>query len=670
MVFTTCFTSNISIPKSVLRRCLVPLFASTAVFTCSTYAFDTGDGEFLNRLYWRDFEEIQRVENGEFISGTRVVDESRRNHTIFIANTGPQVTQISADLKVTEVINKGASPEARIIATIFNDGSAGPVGAGDILPILRLSSNEEGTALIGSAVVFRCADEECLDGDTLLFDDTTFGNFPLNTATNVSITWDTAQFLTFNVGGTTLQVDVLNDLSLAVNVADFPFGGIGTSDFGIDDRMDDSYIKAAFDNVMYNGALHDDFSSAELDPNKWDGGRLERERFVDAGKIVISQRNVGENRSNTLNLARPNSSDFIQTDINVQQVFINNTRARARVTGFWYNDGSQPGVGGEAGEVQAEIRMIEGPGPGFEAEYFIERCDNFDCSASTGGGFMTPAGWQPQIGQTHTLSIERNGTDFEFCFDGLCEQAVSPFPDAGPSNFEFFKGIGTRIDQANDPTDEGSITAHFDNVQFSKFPSFGDVPMPMNASPQSNMVLAEFKNIFFTDIEKLFASGVTGGCSVNPPLYCPDSAVTRGQMAAFMERALTGHFFSLPAATGMVFNDVPMTDPFASSIEQFAADGITGGCSVSPPLYCTGANIRRVEMVIFLLRAKFGSSFNPSPATGTMFADVGASDFGANFVEEAAAQGITGGCDAMNFCPNDPVTRGQMAAFIKRTFEL
>jgi len=39
----------------------------------------------------------------------------------------------------------------------------------------------------------------------------------------------------------------------------------------------------------------------------------------------------------------------------------------------------------------------------------------------------------------------------------------------------------------------------------------------------------------FTDwIERLAAEGVTGGCSVAPPLYCPDHPVTRGQMAVFL----------------------------------------------------------------------------------------------------------------------------------------
>lgn len=43
---------------------------------------------------------------------------------------------------------------------------------------------------------------------------------------------------------------------------------------------------------------------------------------------------------------------------------------------------------------------------------------------------------------------------------------------------------------------------------------------------------------FFPFIEALAAAGVTGGCSVSPPLYCPDDPVTRGQMAVFISRAL------------------------------------------------------------------------------------------------------------------------------------
>ena len=39
-------------------------------------------------------------------------------------------------------------------------------------------------------------------------------------------------------------------------------------------------------------------------------------------------------------------------------------------------------------------------------------------------------------------------------------------------------------------------------------------------------------------------------------------------------------------------------------------------------------------------------------------------------IEALAAEGITGGCGAGNYCPSDPVTRGQMAVFLVRAFEL
>jgi hypothetical protein len=47
---------------------------------------------------------------------------------------------------------------------------------------------------------------------------------------------------------------------------------------------------------------------------------------------------------------------------------------------------------------------------------------------------------------------------------------------------------------------------------------------------------------FFQYVEALAASGITAGCQANPPLYCPDASLTRGQMAVFLSKAL-GLFF-------------------------------------------------------------------------------------------------------------------------------
>ena len=49
-------------------------------------------------------------------------------------------------------------------------------------------------------------------------------------------------------------------------------------------------------------------------------------------------------------------------------------------------------------------------------------------------------------------------------------------------------------------------------------------------------------HLFFQYIEALAKSGITTGCTATPPQYCPDSFVTRGQMAVFLSRALGLHW--------------------------------------------------------------------------------------------------------------------------------
>ena len=58
-------------------------------------------------------------------------------------------------------------------------------------------------------------------------------------------------------------------------------------------------------------------------------------------------------------------------------------------------------------------------------------------------------------------------------------------------------------------------------------------------------------------IEALAANSITGGCSTTPKLFCPDTLVTRAQMAVFLLRSKHGNAYTPPAATGTVFTDVP-----------------------------------------------------------------------------------------------------------------
>jgi len=60
---------------------------------------------------------------------------------------------------------------------------------------------------------------------------------------------------------------------------------------------------------------------------------------------------------------------------------------------------------------------------------------------------------------------------------------------------------------------------------------------------------------------------------------------------------------------------------------------------------------------------------SPPPATPT-FNDVPANHPFFQYVEALAASGITGGCGGGNYCPNTPVTRAQVAAFLAKALGL
>jgi hypothetical protein len=198
-----------------------------------------------------------------------------------------------------------------------------------------------------------------------------------------------------------------------------------------------------------------------------------------------------------------------------------------------------------------------------------------------------------------------------------------------------------------------------------KFPSCTPVSLPtFDDVPDTHP--------FFDWIEALVDAGITAGCSTNPPLFCPGAGVTRGAMAVFILRGIHGAGYDPPAATGTMFADVPASHPFAKWIEQLAREGITGGCATNPARYCPDATVTRAEMAVFLLRAEHGAGYDPPAATGGTFADVPASHPLAAWIEQLAREGITAGCatNPSRYCPDAGVTRGEMAVFLVRIFNL
>ncbi len=274
-------------------------------------------------------------------------------------------------------------------------------------------------------------------------------------------------------------------------------------------------------------------------------------------------------------------------------------------------------------------------------EVYVEVSDDAPRYDNPGTGADAGEGWQVLYRQV--ISVGPQGP-VDTDMDGVADADDNCPAVANPDQLDFDSdGLG---DACDDDDDNDGVPDAQDNLRLG----FLDVP---------NTYFA------FSFVERLALSGVTGGCGGGN--FCPNNPVTRAQMAVFLERGINGAGFTPAPATGTVFSDVPANAFAARFIERLFADGITGGCGGGR--YCPNQSVTRAQMAVFLLRAVFGAGHLPPPATG-VFADVPVGSFADRWIEQLADEGITGGCGGGNYCPNDPVTRGQMAVFLVRAFGL
>jgi IPT/TIG domain/S-layer homology domain len=112
------------------------------------------------------------------------------------------------------------------------------------------------------------------------------------------------------------------------------------------------------------------------------------------------------------------------------------------------------------------------------------------------------------------------------------------------------------------------------------------------------------------------------------------------------------------------FLDVPPAHQFYTFVTKLVTSAITVG--IGGGLYGVDQATLRQQMAVFLLKARYGICYVPPQCSGT-FDDVPCPSTFANWIEELADQGITGGCGGDNYCPQNPVRRDQMAVFLLKT---
>jgi hypothetical protein len=166
-------------------------------------------------------------------------------------------------------------------------------------------------------------------------------------------------------------------------------------------------------------------------------------------------------------------------------------------------------------------------------------------------------------------------------------------------------------------------------------------------------------------IETTFAAGITDECSTNPLMYCPTDEVTRAQMAVYLLKAEHGAAYIPPTPSDPpVFSDID--GHWAEAwIEQLYNEGITVG--YGDGTFRPDNDVKRSEIAVFLLRAKYGIAYSPPPPSGGVFSDIDG-HWGQAWIEEIAAEGIAAGHPDGTYRPEDPVNKAQISVFLIRTY--
>jgi hypothetical protein len=119
-------------------------------------------------------------------------------------------------------------------------------------------------------------------------------------------------------------------------------------------------------------------------------------------------------------------------------------------------------------------------------------------------------------------------------------------------------------------------------------PLFGDVPC---------------SHPFAAWINELASRNITAGCGAGN--YCPESSVSRQEMAVFLIRAASPGF-TPPACGSPMFGDVSCSSIFAIWIHELVNRNVTAGCGGGN--YCPTSPVTREQMAVFLVR-NFGLPF-------------------------------------------------------------
>ena len=410
---------------------------------------------------WATSEYVKEIRSGKFRSKVRTTEASalstNPNNTLQFVEPST-INTIQTKCTLLNYRNpQGLFELAGISGCFYNDGTTGGGRIGDVVAEVYIGGTDKGNPIAGWRVY------KYLDANGNSFEPLDSGTFKTRVTPSNAYTlllgWNGSKF-TFKVGKEELSYTPVTSIEPA-NVA---FRRLRTMIYVETDEKEGT-IEALFDEVKIIVGEDYKLLSKTASPNP-------------------STVSIPYNANNQLYFPDPNSVDSIGADVTVLENTISGkAHTRARLAGFWYNDGT-PG-GGTSGDVQGEIALRKEP-TGFRANWFIWKSTNPEGTTGdliAGGYFSTGI----TIGVTYPLYISYDGNAHEFRFKIGDEEAIvnktntPSLPNrSGPANTPW-KEICTRV-QINDPAASGYISATFDNVYRNGDP-YDDFSPPSPGSP-------------------------------------------------------------------------------------------------------------------------------------------------------------------------------------------
>ncbi len=188
--------------------------------------------------------------------------------------------------------------------------------------------------------------------------------------------------------------------------------------------------------------------------------------------------------------------------------------------------------------------------------------------------------------------------------------------------------------------------------------SFNDVPQTHGA---------------YKYVETIYHYNITVGCTTSD--YCPTNTTTRGQMAVFIGKslvllgALTAPACD-PNTNPSPFSDVSETNPICPYTTALYNAGIVVG--YPDGTYRPTLEVTRGQMAVYIANSMVYAGIVPALDTCTTppFNDVPVTHPACDHILTIFNNGVVVGCGNGNYCPTSPVTRGQMAIYISKGFQL